>query len=424
MIAWEVYMDIVALHRQGHSERAISRKLGVHRLTVKKYIEEGQTPQHKKGKRRECVLAPYYPVIDDFLEEDDYRATWIYKRVRQLGYAGGYDTVKLHVRRLKNKLRRQAYIRFETVPGLQGQMDWADFQVADFHGGSFTVYLFVLVLGFSRALFAMFVDRCTLQSFMDAHIHAFHYLGGIPMEMLYDNMKHVVIDRKDGQRTFNVEFSHFARHYGFKPVACPPYSPWVKGKVERPIDYVREDFWRGYSFTTIEQANQDLLVWLNETANRRKHGTHRQMVDMRWHQERDSLSPCPASDYDTSIKEYRKVYKDCSISYNASWYQVPPEVIGKKILLKVKDGIIRFYDDDRLLATHAQAREKGSWVTNADITAQILNQRREQRKQQKYGRRKGKATRGLVNASLFPQVLYRPLSVYERFAQGGDAWTS
>ena len=68
-------------------------------------------------------------------------------------------------------------------------MDWADFKVADFRGGSFTVYLFVLVLGFSRAMFAMFVDRCTLQAFMDAHIHAFHYLGGIPMEMLYDNMK-------------------------------------------------------------------------------------------------------------------------------------------------------------------------------------------------------------------------------------------
>ena len=419
MIAWEVYMDIVALHRQGFSERAIARKLGVHRNTVKKYIQSGQTPKYKKKTRRESILAPYHRVIDDFLIEDDYRATWIYNRIKQLDYSGGYGIVKNYVRQVKQKNRRQAYIRFETIPGLQGQMDWADFQVADRNGNSFAVYLFVLILGFSRAMFAMFVDRCTLQAFMDAHIHAFHYLGGIPMEMLYDNMKHVVISRKGGQTIFNVEFSHFAQHYGFKPVACPPYSPWVKGKVERPVDYIREAFWRGYTFTSIEQANRDLLIWLNESANRRKHGTHLQMVDMRWRKELASLSPCPASDYDTSIKEYRKVYKDCSISYNASRYQVPPEVIGKKILLKIKDGTIRFYDDDRLLVTHQEAEERGSWVTNADIADLIHNQRR---KKPKYGRRKARATRGLVNASLFPQVLYRPLSVYEQISKGGGIW--
>lgn len=420
MISWEGYMDIIALHQQGFSQRQITKRTGRHRKTVKKYIQNGQTPSYRKAKRRESILAPYYPVINDLLEEDDYRATWIYQRLKQLGYAGGYDTVKIYVRRRKRKRKRQAYIRFETIPGLQGQMDWADFQVADFKGGSFTVYLFVLVLGFSRAMFAMFVDRCTLQAFMDAHIQAFHYLGGIPMEMLYDNMKHVVISRTGGQTVFNVEFMHFTQHYGFKPLACVPYSPWVKGKVERPVDYIRESFWRGYPFTSIEQANRDLLSWLNETANCRKHGTHRQMVDIRWQQERSSLSPCPASDYDTSIKEYRKVYKDCYISYNASRYQVPPDVVGKKILLKVKDGVIRFYDDDRLLVTHCEAEEKGSWVADATITDQILKQRQQGRK--KYGRIKGKATRGLVNASLYPQVLYRPLSFYEQIAQGGGAW--
>ena len=332
--------------------------------------------------------------------------------------------MKHYVRKIKERNQRQAYIRFETVPGLQAQVDWADFQIADLYSAlQTTVYLFVMVLGFSRAMYAELVVSCTLQSFMDAHIRAFHYLGGIPLELLYDNMRHVVVGNTFGKPRFNIEFAHFAHHYGFTPIACPPYSPWVKGKVERPVDYIRESFWRGYSFLSLEQTNCDLLGWLSDTANCRVHGTHRQPVDLRWQQEKPSLSACPASDYDTSVKAYRKVYKDCMISYNASRYQVPPEVIGKKILLKVKDGVIRFYDDDRLLVTHSEAAQKGSWITDPAITEQIHAQR-QRRKSRPYGRVKGKATRGLVNASLFPQVLYRPLSIYDQFAQGGDAWTS
>ena len=124
-------MDIVTLHRQGLSERAIARKLGIHRNTVKKYIQEKQPPEYKKSQRRDSILAPYYQVIADFLDEDNYRATWIFDRLKQLGYAGGYGIVKNYVRRVKQKNQRQAYVRFETIPGLQGQMDWADFQVAD-----------------------------------------------------------------------------------------------------------------------------------------------------------------------------------------------------------------------------------------------------------------------------------------------------
>jgi hypothetical protein len=245
----------------------------------------------------------------------------------------------------------------------------------------------------------------------------FKYLGGIPLEVLYDNMKYVITGRSQNKAVFNVKFDHFCRHYAFKPVVCPPYSPHVKGKVERPVDYIRESFWRDYSFTSIEQANRDLLTWLNQTANRRIHDTHRQAVDVRWQQELISLTPFPASDYDTAIKVYRKVYKDCMISYNASHYQVPPDVVGKKVLLKIKDDVIRFYDDDRLLATYDIAPQKGAWTTDPMITSQILQYRQSQR-QRAYGRIKGKAT------PRFPQVLYRSLSVYDQFAQGGGQWTN
>ncbi len=101
-------------------------------------------------------------------------------------------------------------------------------------------------------------------------------------------MKNVVIRRYVGGVDFNKRFLDFAAQYGFKPVACPPYSPWVKGKVERPMHYIRERFWRGYEYTTIEQGNRDMLQWLDTTASRRIHGTTRQKVFDRFITEKPS----------------------------------------------------------------------------------------------------------------------------------------
>ena len=415
-------MDILALHRQGHSMRWIARTLGIDHRTVKKYITQKKQPQYNKQKRRESILAPFHQLIRDWLEENDYRATWIYEKIKDLGYTGGYDTVRYFVRDVKKQKAQLAYIRFETEPGRQAQMDWADFKVLNPDGGSFFVYLFVVLLGFSRAMFACFVERCTLQAFMDSHIAAFHYLGGVPQETLYDNMRHVVIINKAGQRYFNPEIVDFAAHYGFNPQPCPPYSPWVKGKVERPIDYIRERFWRGYQFESIQKANNDMREWLDTVANQRKHGTHKQPVGLRWQQEKAFLGPLPAGDYDTSTKVFRKVYRDCQVSYDANRYILPHQVVGKQIMLKIKNNTIRFYDDDRLLVTYQMPEGKHQLIGNPRFY-EALQRDREQQKR-KYGRNKGAATRGLVNGSLFPQVMHRPLADYDRLVQGGVSWNN
>lgn len=415
-------MDILALHRQGHSLRWIAKKLGIHRDTVTKYITSMKPPQYNKQKQRESILSPFHQMIRDWLEQDNYRATWIFEKIKELGYSGGYDTVRRFVQEVKAQKAQLAYIRFETEPGRQAQVDWADFKVLDPGGGSFFVYLFIMVLGFSRAMFACFVERCTLQAFMDSHIAAFHYLDGVPQETLYDNMRHVVIVNSAGQRHFNPEIVDFAAHYGFTPQTCPPYSPWVKGKVERPIDYIRERFWRGYRFESIPKANCDLVNWLDAVANQRNHGTYKQPVSLRRQQEKAFLGPLPAGDYDTSLKVFRKVYRDCQVSYDANRYVLPHHVVGKKVMLKIKNDTIRFYDDDQLLVSYQIPNGRHQLVANPRFY-EALQRDRKQRKR-KYGRRKGAATRGLVNDSLYPQVMYRPLSDYERLVPGGESWNN
>jgi len=414
MISSEAFMDIIALKRAGHSIRFIARKLGIHRKTVKKHLEANAFPAYTRSVQKPSVLEPFHPIIKGFLDEDDYQATWILERIRKLGYAGSYRTLTGYVASIKEQKSQIAYTRFETEPGLQAQVDWGDFKVADAKGKTSTVYVFVMLLGFSRAMYVEFVEHCTLETFMDCHIRAFGHLGGVPAEVLYDNMKNVVIGRDKGKPSFNVEFFHFARHYGFTPRVCPPYSPWVKGKVERPMNYIRESFWRGYAYSSLSQANQDVLHWKLEVADQRIHGTHRQQVIARWEEEVPHLGELPPTDYDTSLKFYRKVYKDCLLSFNANRYYVPPEAVGKKVLLKVKGNQLRIYHDDTLLKQYQIPDQKGQTLGIPKAPVRLTPQQTP-----RYGRDKGKATRGLSTGSLYPEVYKRPLSEYERFAAGG-----
>lgn len=420
MITREVFMDIKTMNRNGFSIRKIARTTGLHRKTVKRHLESSSLPEYHKEKGKKSILDPYRQLIDAYLEEDDYQASWIFDKLTRMGYGGGYTTVKDAVKVIKGEKRRIAYIRFETEPAFQAQVDWGDFQISEPDGTTRTVFAFIMVLGYSRAMYIEFVDKRTLEAFMDCHINAFGYLGGVPQEILYDNMKHIVVRREKGTPVFNIEFFRFATHYEFHPRLCPPYAPWVKGKVERPIHYLRERFWRGYPCSSLNRANEDVLTWCG-TANRRIHGTYWRPVDERWEQEKPLLTHLPPAPYDTSLKIFRPVYKECQVSYNGNRYLVPHHVVGKKVMLKVKGKVIRIYHDHDLLATHEEPEEKHTVIGDPAIYRALSRDKEQIRR--KYGRQKGKATRGLVTSTLFPEVAIRSLAEYEQLA-GGASWNN
>ena len=164
------------------------------------------------------------------------------------------------------------------------------------------------------------------------------------------------------------------------------------------------------------------MAWFDETANQRIHGTHHEAVNLRWEQEIPCLRKMPPSDYDTSLKVFRKVYKDCILSYNGNLYQVPYHVVGKRVMLKIKGDLIRIYHDQELLATYREPKTKQNLIGDSLIYEQLKNDL--EQLSRKYGRHKGKATRGLVSKSLYADVSYRPLAEYEKYAQGGVLWNS
>jgi transposase len=406
-------MDIWALKRQGYSIRAIARKLGIHRKTVKKYLADKDFPKYHTVIRK-SGLEPYYQIIDDWCSTEDYQATRMHDLLVQQGYSGSYETVKRYIRRVKEQRDRIAYIRFETMPGAQAQVDFADFQTISASGEVDTLYVFLMVLGYSRQMYIEFVERCTMTTFLDCHHNAFQAFGGVPSEILYDNMKNVVVRRHVGRVQFNATFLDFTAHYGYKPVACPPYSPWYKGKVERPIDYLRERFWRGYQYIDLDWVNRDVQEWNTTVAMVRIHGTTREKVSIRFERERPRLGQLPNRPYDTSEKVFRPVYKDCQISFGGNRYVVPHTLVGKSVLLKIKNGALRVYDDNTLVTAYQIPEAKGRLLAHPEFYEALKKDKEQQLRKYRVPAGKGKATRGLVKHGLIHEMVQRrSLATYD-----------
>jgi transposase len=272
VIRLEEWVDIVALHRQGVSIKAIARMLGVSRNAVRRALKRGGPPVRAPQSRPPSKLEPYKAYLVDRLSEfPELSAVRLFEEVKALGYDGQISILKDFTRPYRIR-RREPVVRFETPPGRQAQVDWAHLGTHELPAPT-KLYLFVMVLGFSRALYAEVTTDAGLATFIGCHERAFHFFGGMPEEILYDNQKLVVLGRTaDGPR-FHPEFLQFAGQFGFRPRLCRPYRARTKGKVERAIGYVRDRFFCGRTFTDVADANHQLITWLGTVANERVHAT-------------------------------------------------------------------------------------------------------------------------------------------------------
>ena len=413
-------MDILSLHRKGLTQRAIARKLGISRNTVKKYIDDPElilapaTPRQRKS-----LLDPFHDNIDAWLNDDDYTAAWIYDRLVNMGFTGSYEIVKRRVAQVKGKRQQIAYMRFETEPGYQAQVDFAEFQIIRADGSVEKRFLFSMILGYSRKIYAELIRHCDLPTFLDCHIRAFDHFGGVPSEILYDRMKNVYIGRLAGRPKFNDALVGFALHYGFIPRVAPSYAAWVKGKVERPYTFIREGFWRGYGYLCLDAANRDLGEWL-KMKDQRVHGTTHEVVAIRFEREQSHLGPLPRQPFDTAYRIFRKVHKDCTVRFEGNSFVVPHPLVGRTVVLRVKEQTMRIFEDDRLVVIYEIPPAKGNLVQDKRFYADLQKDREMNRR--KYGRPKpgkGRAKRTISpSKSLYDMpVDIRPIDVYDQFVQ-------
>lgn len=359
--------EIVLIHdlkKQGLSITAIARKVGCDRKTVRKHLERGmEAPVYGPRPSRPRMVGPYEAYLRErVLSFPELSGARLLREIRQMGYEGGYTAVTDFLREVRPAAPRPFERRFETPPGRQAQMDFAEFAVefADEPGVVRKVWLFTMILGHSRWLWGRYVASQNLQSVMRCHIAAFEAIGGVPEEILYDRMKTAVIGEDEvGVVSYNASLVALLNHYGVVPRACRPYRAKTKGKIERPYRYIRQDFFLARAFRNLDDLNAQFDTWRTEVANPRVHATTRRVVEDAFAEELPHLKPSPAIPYEAVLTIERRVSKDGMVSVGGNLYSVPDT--ARKRLLEVQHHAteVRIFEDGTLIARHPVLEGKG-----------------------------------------------------------------
>lgn len=309
MLGRELFVEIKVLHRQGKSIREISRLLGVSRNTVRRRLRSEDVPVEAIRARKPTKLDGYRGYLQARIaaaRPDWIPATVLFEEIRAMGYSGCLTSVRSYARAMKPPTKTDPVVRFETDPGQQMQVDWGSFRLNDRR-----ISLFLGTLGWSRFSYGVFVDNERFDTLSHCHEMAFEQFGGVPLEILYDNMKTVVTKRNaygEGLHQFHAGLHNLSKHYGFLPRLCRPYRAKTKGKVERQIGYIRRSFFvplvtqykQSSQVLDLETLNLEFSRWLSLVANARVHGTTDEVPEQRLTIERQSLLPLPPYGYSGS----------------------------------------------------------------------------------------------------------------------------
>ena len=361
-----LWMEIRNERKKGLSYTEIARKHHIDPRTAKKYAESDTKPVYTLTAPKPSKLDPYKHLIDMWMEEAPYSAVRIHEKLMEQGCDCKYTIVRQYVATRKADLNEKATVRFETMPGLQGQADWGFFEnYKVLENGEYKkLYCFLMILGYSRMRYIEFVTDMSTTTLIKCHINAFRYFGGYPEEILYDNMKQVVVKRmmKQSESELNKQFEDFAGFYGYKPILCRQYRGQTKGKVERTVRYVRENFMVGVKYNSLEHLNSQAHAWCNKI-NAKVHGTTNERPIDRLPVE--NLMPLKR-EYIMDKINLRRVEKDCLISYAGNKYSVPAEYVGRDVTVIVLDHMLAAYFEGKQIALHKLSYSKNTFNANKE----------------------------------------------------------
>lgn len=396
----DIWAEIRAHAANGWSKKSIARKFGIDRKTVRKALTQGQYSGYSSRPKKPGLLDTWMAFIEERAIQVDFNATKLFKELQDRGYKGSYSLVKQAVYPLREQYKNaeKAFIRFETPPGRQAQVDWGSTKVT-IDQVETRIHIFVMVLGYSRAIYVEFTLDEKLETLLNCHQNAFLWFGGCPEEILYDNMKTVVLDRKGGNIRFHPTFLDFIKLHGCTPKVCQPARPQTKGKVESGVRYVKKSFLPGETFFSLDHLNGEARRWIRDVADNRVHGTtHRKPADMFAEEKLHPLNHKALA----AKNQKRIVSKDCLISFRANKYTVPWQYAGKGVDVKPVDtGKLVILHAGTVIAEHSRLEGRHHVSIQREHFQGIYSKR------------------SLPDS--LTEVQVRPLAFYEQLALGGEA---
>ena len=369
-ISTKEWVMIKTLLDEGVPQTRIADQLQIDRKTVARHSEDTEPAGYERS-QMPSLLDPFKEHIQQRLAKYDLTAMKLFTEVQAQGYRGSYRSVQRYVQTIRPPKPQPAFVRFETEPGQQAQMDWSPFGRIHYLGQSRPLSCFALVLGYSRVLYAEFTISEDLPTLVQCHLNAFRYMGGIPREILYDHMKTVVLSWSPTHTEWNPQFADFAKTFGFEPRLCRPYRAATKGKIERPFGYIGESFFAGIDIEhlMLEELNAQLRHWLDHIANMRIHRTTLCIPLERLKEE--PLLPLPDRTYVVETVEMRKSHKDCHLDYRGNRYSVPFQYACRELSIRAQGDQLRIFDGAKLIATHTLCQQKGKMITDPSHFAGI-----------------------------------------------------
>jgi transposase len=356
------WAQVRALAADGVSQREIAARLGINRRTVKRLVEADEPPRYRRAPAG-SMLDPFEPVIRELMEEwPDIKAPRVAEMLRDdYGYGGSVDLVKKRMAALRPRSQRPAQ-RTGYRPGQVLQVDWAEMPTRPrVAGRERRVYALICSLPYSGAATAHFTFDMTIESFLEGHVRALDWLGGVPRECVYDNLRSVVARRDADVVCWNPRFVQLRGHYAFHATACTPATPREKGSVEGAVRYLKTGFWPARRFSSLAELDEVFAAWRDRVALPRRHATARHVVADRLAHEREQLRALPPIRFDAAGRRSTRVPLDGYLKHAASFYRAPEALVHQRVELRWDRDLVWIEHRGEVVSRYPRSYVAGVW---------------------------------------------------------------
>jgi transposase len=311
------------------------------------------------------LVEPYRDLVVRWREQGlECRAIWQRLR-RDHDFPGGYGAVWRFVSRLEDAAPKVT-VRIEVKPGDEAQVDfgYVGLLLDPLTGRRRKTWVFVMTLSWSRHMYVEFVFDQTVETWLRLHQQAFAFFGAVPRRIVLDNLKAAIVQACFEAPVVQRSYQELAEHYGFLLAPCRVRTPEHKGKVESGVHYVQRNLLASHDFADIQAANQEALVWIEQVAGQRIHGTTRQKPLVQFQEvEQAAMLPLPSAPYDLAVWKQVVVGRDCYVNFEKSYYSAPYRLVGQEVWVRGGLTSVRIYCNHKWEATHPRAKQPGERYT-------------------------------------------------------------